>query len=217
MANGTVTRRLLLSAYELGYAQNGEFVLMDVELFKDKFWGQYHWKMNLKDDEKIRKASEAVIRIGLKLEKSDKFDEFSKRVKDRALQEFGYNFTDGDVNIIPSTHLLIILLCLQKICLLFIKVNFFIGTFYESIILYGTALKDSLSKNVNPRDARKFIELFKQQFQGITGPVHMNAKADREATYEILDMNPKTGKFEVVLILFYLEKKRQKEKGSFKF
>ncbi|CAD5112906.1 DgyrCDS2113 [Dimorphilus gyrociliatus] len=172
MANGTVTRKLLLASYDLGFAQSGEYVLMDVELFQDNFWGHYHWEMNLGDDSKIRKASEAVIRIGLKLEQSDKFIQFAKDVKLRAKKDFGYNYSDAEV-------------------------NFFIGTFYESVILYGTALRESLKEDIDPRDARKFLKFFRERtFDGITGPVYMNAKADREATYEILDMNPETGKFE---------------------
>lgn len=92
MAHGDINRKLLISAYDLGFIKNGEFVLMDVELFEDHYWGFFDWKRGLKDDYKIREASEAVIRIRLQLEKSDKFAQFSSIVKERALKEFNYTF-----------------------------------------------------------------------------------------------------------------------------
>ncbi|CAD5118083.1 DgyrCDS6821 [Dimorphilus gyrociliatus] len=173
MANGDINRKLLIAAYDLGYIESGEFVLMDVELFKDYYWGYFDWKRGLKDDDKVRKASEAVIRVRLQLEESEKFTEFSKIIKERTLKDFNYTYNVGGV-------------------------NFFIGAFYESIILYGEALKESIQKKLDPRNAKQFIKLFENRtFNGITGKVYMNEIADREATYEIMDMNPVTGKFEV--------------------
>ncbi|CAD5112905.1 DgyrCDS2112 [Dimorphilus gyrociliatus] len=174
MAHADIVRYFLISCYDLGFVETGEYVFMYAELFEDEYWGLFNWNRSLPDDYKVRKAQEAVFKFGLKLEKSKKFETFAETVKRRAIQEFNYDFNNKHV-------------------------NFFIGTFYESIILYGNALNESIKYDIDPRNASAFIELFREtSFEGITGPVHMNEVADREATYEISHMNPDTGEFYVI-------------------
>lgn len=57
----------------------------------------------------------------------------------------------------------------------------------------------SINHGIDPRNASAFLDLFREtSFEGITGRVYMNRAADREATYEILHMNPHTGEFYVI-------------------
>ena len=44
--NGDAVREFLLTAWDLGMIQSGEYVFMDVELFPfpGDYWGNHHWR-----------------------------------------------------------------------------------------------------------------------------------------------------------------------------
>lgn len=100
-------------------------------------------------------------------------------------------------------------LCLKKVeimgcddklnlMMIFWQVNFFIGAFYDGVILLGMALNETLTANESLHDGQQITQrMWNRTFEGVTGNVTIDENGDRDADYSILDMNPDTGKFEV--------------------
>ncbi|KAG8227358.1 hypothetical protein J437_LFUL003347 [Ladona fulva] len=65
------------------------------------------------------------------------------------------------------------------------EVNFFIGAFYDGVYLLGMALNETLSEGGSILD-------------GITGHVRIDDNGDRDADYSVSDLDPESGRFEVV-------------------
>ena len=84
-----------------------------------------------------------------------------------------------------------------------IKVNFFIGAFYDGVYLLGMALNETLSEGGNIRDGLAITRrMWDRDFIGITGHVRIDDNGDRDADYSILDLDPITGKW-VRWLFFY--------------
>lgn len=98
---------------------------------------------------------------------------FDFQVKDLAEKNFNYSFGDDSV----ST---------------------FVTAFYDAVILYSLALNESLREGgsaINGNDITR--RMWNRTFKGITGDVHIDENGDRIADYSLLDMDPKTNRFEV--------------------
>lgn len=79
------------------------------------------------------------------------------------------------------------------------KVNFFIGAFYDGVYLLGMALNETLSEGEDIRDGMAITRrMWNRDFHGITGHVRIDDNGDRDADYSILDLDPINGKFAVV-------------------
>uniref|UniRef100_A0A6P7GTR8 Atrial natriuretic peptide receptor 1 n=1 Tax=Diabrotica virgifera virgifera TaxID=50390 RepID=A0A6P7GTR8_DIAVI len=79
------------------------------------------------------------------------------------------------------------------------EINFVIGAFYDGVYLLGMALNETLWEDGDIRDGRSITaRMWNRTFSGITGQVRIDSNGDRDADYSILDLNPITGKFEVV-------------------
>ncbi|GBP68597.1 Atrial natriuretic peptide receptor 1 [Eumeta japonica] len=80
-----------------------------------------------------------------------------------------------------------------------LQVNFFIGAFYDGVYLLGMSLNETLTEGGDIRDGRAITNrMWGRDFHGITGHVRIESSGDRDADYAILDLDPVTGKFEVV-------------------
>lgn len=86
----------MLSAYDLGYVQSGEYVFIDVELFpfNSSYWGDHSWRRGDERDSTARLAYEAVLRIALHEPSGSHFDSFAEEVKTRALKEYGFDYDE---------------------------------------------------------------------------------------------------------------------------
>ncbi|XP_074660975.1 atrial natriuretic peptide receptor 1-like [Tubulanus polymorphus] len=176
--SGDTVRAMMLEALDLGYI-NGDYTFMDVELFEfdGDYWGNHSWSRGDDRDQDAKRAFEALLRVALYEPNSEEFQNFSDEVKLRA--ERDYNYTFGDE-----------------------KVNFFIGAFYDSVLLYGLSLNRSLTAGNAAliKDGYNFIrrEMWNRTFVGITEDVFMDKNGDRDTSYSVLDMDPVSGKFRVV-------------------
>ncbi|XP_061384289.1 receptor-type guanylate cyclase gcy-28 [Danaus plexippus] len=171
---GSLVREFLLAAHSLGMTR-GDWAFLDVEIFQGGYWGETGWAAGDERDAAARDAYEALLRVSLKLPTGDRFDEFADTVRARARLHYNYTFSDGE------------------------EVNFFIGAFYDGVYLLGMALNETLTEGGDIRDGRKITgRMWGRDFHGITGHVRIDAVGDRDADYAILDLDPVTGKFEVV-------------------
>ncbi|CAF4914628.1 unnamed protein product [Pieris macdunnoughi] len=171
---GSLVREFLLAAHSLGMTR-GEWAFLDVEIFQGGYWGETGWAAGDERDAAARAAYEALLRVSLKLPTGDRFDEFADTVRNRAKLHYNYTFSDGE------------------------EVNFFIGAFYDGVYLLGMALNETLTEGGDIRDGRNITRrMWGRDFHGITGHVRIDAVGDRDADYAILDLDPVTGKFEVV-------------------
>ncbi|XP_026495452.1 atrial natriuretic peptide receptor 1 [Vanessa tameamea] len=171
---GSLVREFLLAAHSLGMTR-GDWAFLDVEIFQGGYWGETGWAAGDERDAAARAAYEALLRVSLKLPTGDRFDEFADTVRARAKLHYNYTFSDGE------------------------EVNFFIGAFYDGVYLLGMALNETLTESGNIRDGRNITRrMWGRDFHGITGHVRIDAVGDRDADYAILDLDPVTGKFEVV-------------------
>ncbi|XP_068620544.1 atrial natriuretic peptide receptor 1 [Battus philenor] len=177
---GSLVREFLLAAHALGMTR-GDWAFLDVEIFQGGYWGETGWAAGDERDAAARAAYEALLRVSLKLPTGDRFDEFADTVRTRAKQHYNYSFSDGE------------------------EVNFFIGAFYDGVYLLGMALNETLTEGGDIRDGRNITRrMWGRDFHGITGHVRIDPVGDRDADYAILDLDPVTGKFEVVAFYYGL-------------
>ncbi|XP_028025335.1 atrial natriuretic peptide receptor 1 [Bombyx mandarina] len=171
---GSLVREFLLAAHALGMTR-GDWAFLDVEIFQGEYWGETGWAAGDSRDAAARVAYEALLRVSLKLPTGDRFDDFADAVRARARLDYNYTFSDGE------------------------EVNFFIGAFYDGVYLLGMALNETLTEGGDIRDGRNITRrMWGRDFYGITGHVRIDKVGDRDADYAILDLDPVTGKFEVV-------------------
>ncbi|CAL8115018.1 unnamed protein product [Orchesella dallaii] len=170
----TLVREFMLKAHARGLT-NGEWAFLDVELFKNKPSETNVWLKGDKNDLDAKEAYEALLTISLLMPRSPTWSNFSKSVKARALRDYNFTFPDDE------------------------EVSFFIGAFYDGVILLGMALNESLTAKESVLDGQQItLRMWNRTFEGVTGNVTIDENGDRDAAYSILDMNPITGQFEVV-------------------
>ncbi|XP_025989515.1 atrial natriuretic peptide receptor 1 isoform X1 [Solenopsis invicta] len=171
---GTLVRKFMLAAHELGMTR-GDWAFLDVEIFHGSYWGDHDWEVGDEDDANARKAYEALLRVSLLQPTSPRFQGFADRVRHRAQTDYNYTFLEGE------------------------EVNFFVGAFYDGVYLLGIALNETLAKGGDIRDGISITRrMWDRNFMGITGHVRIDDNGDRDADYSILDLDPITGRFEVV-------------------
>lgn len=87
------------------------------------------------------------------------------------------------------------------------EVNSFVGAFHDAVILYALALNETLANNRSITNGTEITHrMWNRTFEGITGTVSIDSNGDRNADYSLLDMDPHTGKFEVVANYFGKDK-----------
>ncbi|KAL0128806.1 hypothetical protein PUN28_003887 [Cardiocondyla obscurior] len=171
---GMLVRRFMLAAHELGMTR-GDWAFLDVEIFHGSYWGDHGWEVGDEDDANARKAYEALLRVSLLQPTSPRFQDFADSVKQRAQTDYNYTFSEGE------------------------EVNFFVGAFYDGVYLLGIALNETLAEGGDLRDGIAITRrMWDRDFMGITGHVRIDDNGDRDADYSILDLDPITGRFEVV-------------------
>lgn len=139
------------------------------------YWGDHDWEIRDAEDGNARKAYEALLRVSLLQPTTSKYHIFADKVREMASKNYNYTFGDGE------------------------EVNFFIGAFYDGVILLGKALNETLTEGEDIRDGIMITKrMWNRDFTGITGDVRIDDNGDRDADYSISDLDPITGKFEVV-------------------
>lgn len=82
-------------------------------------------------------------------------------------------------------------------------ISAFVTSFFDGVLLYANALNESiredpsmLTRPINGTDMVR--RMWNRSFTGITGNVTIDSNGDRISAYSLLDMNPTTGRFEIV-------------------
>ncbi|KAK2143904.1 hypothetical protein LSH36_801g03048 [Paralvinella palmiformis] len=113
--------------------------------------------------------------VTLRKPDSEEYKKFSEEVKRRARQEYGDSIYGEE------------------------EVNSFVGAFHDAVILYAHALNETLEAGFNATNGTEITRrMWNRTIEGITGNVSIDSNGDRNADYSLLDLNPETGKFEVV-------------------
>nr|XP_012220334.1 PREDICTED: atrial natriuretic peptide receptor 1 isoform X2 [Linepithema humile]XP_012220340.1 PREDICTED: atrial natriuretic peptide receptor 1 isoform X2 [Linepithema humile]XP_012220347.1 PREDICTED: atrial natriuretic peptide receptor 1 isoform X2 [Linepithema humile] len=178
-ANSTTIRELLLAAEELGMIDSGEYVFFSIELSSSDYNSKEPWRIEEDTDErneKARKAYQALLTVTARTPDNLEYLNFSREVK--SLAQSKYNFTFGNNS-----------------------VSTFVTAFYDAVLLYALALKESLPEEpgeVNLDGGNLTRRMWGKSFKGITGDVNIDENGDRIADYSLLDMDPKTSRFEIV-------------------
>ncbi|XP_045460026.1 atrial natriuretic peptide receptor 1 [Harmonia axyridis] len=180
---GVLVRKFMLVAHDLGMTK-GDWIFLDVEIFQGSYWGDHNWEIGDPQDSDARTAYESLLRVSLLQPTSDKFQDFAEQVKERAQVNYNYNISHRE------------------------EINFVIGAFYDGVYLLGMALNETLSLGEDIRNGRMITsKMWNRDFHGITGHVRIDDNGDRDADYSILDLDPITGKFEVVAHYYGLHKR----------
>ncbi|XP_024939359.1 atrial natriuretic peptide receptor 1 isoform X6 [Cephus cinctus] len=178
-ANSTTIREILLAAEELGMVDSGEYVFFSIELSSSDNNTEEPWRVEGDTDErneKARKAYQALLTVTARTPDNVEYLNFSREVK--SLAQSRYNFTFGNSS-----------------------VSTFVTAFYDAVLLYALALKESLPDRpgeINLNGGNLTRRMWGRSFKGITGDVNIDENGDRIADYSLLDMNPATSKFEIV-------------------
>ncbi|XP_076677166.1 atrial natriuretic peptide receptor 1 isoform X3 [Andrena cerasifolii] len=178
-ANSTTIREILLAAEELGMVDSGEYVFFSIELSSSDNNTKEPWRVDADTEErneKARKAYQSLLTVTARTPDNFEYLNFSREVK--SLAQSKYNFTFGNSS-----------------------VSTFVTAFYDAVLLYALALKESLPEHpgkVNLDGGNLTRRMWGRSFKGITGDVNIDENGDRIADYSLLDMNPETSKFEIV-------------------
>ncbi|XP_050396920.1 atrial natriuretic peptide receptor 1 isoform X2 [Patella vulgata] len=176
-ASPNSVREIMIKAHELNF-DNGEYVFFNIDLFSSKNESQTPWYRaddSQERNEAARKSYESLMTVTLRKPTSPEYKIFSEEVKRKA-KELYPNFTYGEE-----------------------EVNSFVGAFHDAVILYATALNETLEANGSITDGAAITSrMWNRTFEGITGTVSIDANGDRNADYSLLDLNPNNNQFEVV-------------------
>lgn len=181
-------RQMMLIAKDLGMSQSGKYAFIYTELFQNEAKGNQSWsrgKENRETKMQIKKAYEALFIVSIHQPYSDEYSNFSNRVKDIALNKYGFNYKED-------------------------LVNYFTASFHDAVLLLCTGIKEMLDHKMNPADGLALVSRLKNKtFEGVSGNVTINWKGDRTATnYALLDQtDQETGGFEEVLVYYGAQKK----------
>ncbi|XP_018398793.1 PREDICTED: atrial natriuretic peptide receptor 1-like [Cyphomyrmex costatus] len=178
-ANSTTIREILLAAEELGMIDSGEYVFFSIELSSSDNDSKEPWRVDGDTDErneKARKAYQALLTVTARTPDNLEYLNFSHEVK--SLAQSKYNFIFGNSS-----------------------VSTFVTAFYDAVLLYALALKESLPEKpgeVNLDGGNLTRRMWGKSFKGITGDVNIDENGDRIADYSLLNMDPETSRFEIV-------------------
>ncbi|XP_071865791.1 atrial natriuretic peptide receptor 1 isoform X2 [Bombus fervidus] len=178
-ANSTTIREILLAAEQLGMVDSGEYVFFSIELSSSDNNSREPWRVETDTEErneKARKAYQSLLTVTARTPDNAEYLNFSREVK--SLAQTKYNFTFGNNS-----------------------VSTFVTAFYDAVLLYALALKESLPEypdGVNLDGGNLTRRMWGRSFRGITGDVNIDENGDRIADYSLLNMNPETSKFEIV-------------------
>ncbi|XP_075215398.1 atrial natriuretic peptide receptor 1 [Lycorma delicatula] len=171
---GVLVRKFMLAAHTLGMTR-GDWTFLDVEIVQGPYWGDHDWEEGDEYDSIARTAYEALLRVSLLQPSNPKFQDFAVKVRQRAKQDYNYTFSQRE------------------------EVNFFVGAFYDGVYLLGMALNETLSEGKDIRDGVAITRrMWSRNFHGITGHVRIDENGERDADYAVLDLDPITGRFEVI-------------------
>ncbi|KAH8363293.1 hypothetical protein KR084_007784 [Drosophila pseudotakahashii] len=176
-------RQIMLTAEELNMIDSGEYVFINIELFSrvQYLTSQPWYDKNDTDlnNERAQKAYTAMLTVTPKQPNDNEYTRVSNEIKAIAAEKYNYTFSDNE------------------------PISAFVTSFFDGVLLYANALNESiredstmLTRPINGTDMVR--RMWNRSFTGITGNVTIDANGDRLSAYSLLDMNPTTGRFEIV-------------------
>ncbi|CAL8326929.1 unnamed protein product [Arctogadus glacialis] len=79
----------------------------------------------------------------------------------------------------------------------------FLEGFHDALLLYGIALREATRKGFSKKDGAQITaHMWNRTFEGIAGPVSMDANGDREQDFSVMAMTRPEGSYEVVANYF---------------
>ncbi|VBB33504.1 unnamed protein product, partial [Acanthocheilonema viteae] len=167
----------MLAAYDLGMATSGEYFFINIDVstgsHAERPWIRSNDTTSL-ENEKAKKAYQALKTISLRRSDLDEYKDFELRVKERAEKKYNYSAKTGKEY----------------------EMNNFISAFYDALLLYAIALNETLSEGLDPRNGQNITsKMWSRTFVGITGNVSIDENGDRYSDYSLLDLDPQQDKF----------------------
>ncbi|XP_075146651.1 atrial natriuretic peptide receptor 1 isoform X2 [Haematobia irritans] len=176
-------RQIMLTAEELNMIDSGEYVFINIELFSrvpyltSQPW--YDKNDTAENNERARKAYTAMLTVTPKQPDDEEYTKVSNEIKAIAEAKYNYTFHDNE------------------------PISVFVTSFFDGVLLYANALNDSIREDpsvlTRPLNGTDMVRrMWNRSFMGITGNVTIDGNGDRISAYSLLDMNPTTGRFEIV-------------------
>lgn len=100
--SGDLLRLFMLKASDLGYTQSGDYVFMNVELFRfpGPYWGNNDWMRGDSRDTEARIAYESLLRISLHIPHSLDWYNFTVNCVERSKTEYNFTYRDEEVRVL---------------------------------------------------------------------------------------------------------------------
>ncbi|XP_014663429.1 PREDICTED: atrial natriuretic peptide receptor 3-like [Priapulus caudatus] len=133
-------REMLLHAHRHGMT-HGDYVFIAIERFRSDIWGKALWKKGDDDDDDARYAYQSLMVITLADPVGPQWDEFTEKVKLRALRDYNYTWTK--------------------------EVNYFIGGFYDAVLMHALSIRRIIAEDGDITDGLAVSQrLWNTTFQG---------------------------------------------------
>ncbi|XP_061177003.1 atrial natriuretic peptide receptor 1-like [Saccostrea echinata] len=164
-------RNLMMMAHSMGMT-NGDYVFLFFYAFHGFVTGDISWEKSDENDEIVKKAYESLLVVSLYKSRSKKFKEFEVHLKNESLKIYNYTYEDRE------------------------DVNPHVMAFYNSFLLYGKALRETMEDGDDYRDSTQINKrIWNRTFDGINGQLHIDSKGDLDVYMTLLDLDPDTGDF----------------------
>ena len=143
------------------------------------------------ENNKARRAFETVLILAVKQPDTDRYQDFSDQVN--ALQAKTNNESVPKEKFVSFERLFVFTLCFHRA-----KVNPYVATFYDAVLLYVYGLNRTIQAKENTSDGFAVVQrMWNVSFEGSNGIVQISETGDRVSDYSLFDLNPKSGLFEV--------------------
>ncbi|XP_061185521.1 atrial natriuretic peptide receptor 2-like [Saccostrea echinata] len=173
-SDSVALRNLMLMAHSMGMT-DGDYVFLYFYAFHGFVTGDIAWNKNDENDENVKKAYESLLVVSLYKSSSRKYKEFEVKLKNESLEFYNYTYKERE------------------------DINPHVMAFYNSFLLYGEALKETIEDGDDYRDSTQINKrIWNRTFEGINGQLHIDAKGDLDVYMTLLDLDPDTGDFIIV-------------------
>nr|BAA07946.1 natriuretic peptide receptor type-D [Anguilla japonica] len=177
-AGADIIRDIMLAAHRRRLT-NGSYIFFNIELFNSSSYGNGSWKRGDKFDMDAKQAYATLNTVTLLRTVKPEFEDFSMEVK-KSLQKAGIRHCDSD------------------------NINVFVEGFHDALLLYAMAVVEVTQNGSNKTDGARITQrMWNRTFEGIAGPVSIDANGDRYGDFSVMAMvDHETGTYEDVINYF---------------
>ncbi|KAJ6222298.1 hypothetical protein RDWZM_000843 [Blomia tropicalis] len=167
----------LLALKSRGFFDNGDYVVISVELDEDLIQGQAYRMINQRTDilehelNEIREAVRSCLIIARSPPESPNYDKFVEKVREYNKRP-PFSYTDH--------------LDLKR------HITYYAAYLYDSVILYAETLSKMFEDGLNEHDGREIIRriIKRQNYQSVTGAwMHIDQNGDVQGNYTVLQVS----------------------------